>query len=271
MTGGDVKRIQICADDFGFDDAISQGILECLDAGRISATSCMVLSPLWSAWAPALRERVGAADFGLHLDLNEFAEYAPGRALSGWIGQAYARRLDAQEVQTWVNTQLDAYEAAMQRAPDYVDGHQHVHQLPQIRQALLSALSSRYGRRCALRFTGNQSWRGPKAAIIATLGSAALRRGARQAGLRCNRDFAGVYDFGPEAQFPRLAEAWLASLPDGGLMMTHPGRAAATQTRADAIRGARVKERAFWLSAEAGEMLARLSVQLGMSEDWPLA
>ena len=264
-----VKRIQICADDYGFDAAVSLAILEGIDSGRLSATSCMVLSPVWPREAAALRERAGMADFGLHLDVNEFAELAPGRSLSGWIAAAYLGRINGAEARMAVARQLDAFEAALKRPPDYLDGHQHVHQLPVLRTAVLAELSARYGSSCALRSTRSRVWRGPKAAVIAALGSAALRSDAH--GMPMNTDFAGVYDFSPEADIAALVANWLASLPDGGLLMTHPAREAATETRPDPIRAARVKERAFWLSAEAGELMARLGVQLGLSEDWPLA
>lgn len=263
------KRIQICADDYGFDAAVSHAILEGIDSGRLSATSCMVLSPAWPREATALRERAGMADFGLHFDVSEFAESAPGRSLSGWIAAAYLGRIDAREARGWVARQLDAFEAGMKCPPNYLDGHQHVHQLPVLRSAVLAELTSRYGLRCALRSTRSRVWRGPKAAVIAALGSAALRRAAQ--GMPMNTDFAGVYDFGPEADFAALVTNWLTQLPDGGLLMTHPACAAATETRPDPIRAARVKERAFWLSAEAGELMARLGVQLGLSEDWPAA
>ncbi|MEJ6004236.1 ChbG/HpnK family deacetylase [Paucibacter sp. AS339] len=265
-----MKRVQICADDYGFDAGVSLGILECIDAGRISATSCMVLSPDWAQWAPALRERQGMADYGLHLDLNEFAPYAVGRDLKGWIMASYLRRLQPAQVQGWVDQQLDAFEAAMQAPPAYLDGHQHLHQLPSVRDAVLAALTRRYGRACALRSTRSRSWRGLKAAIIAGLGEAALRRGANRAKLRMNDDFAGVYAFGPETLLPEFVATCLASLPDAGLLMIHPGRDD-RGPRPDAIRAARVRERAFWLSSEAGEMLAVHGVQLGMSEDWPQA
>lgn len=265
-----MKRIQICADDYGFDAGVSLGILECIDAGRISATSCMVLSPDWPEWAPALRDRPGMADYGLHLDLNEFAPYAPGRDLKGWIAASYLGQLQASQVKDWVEQQLDAFESAMQSAPSYLDGHQHLHQLPVVREAVLGALTRRYGSACAMRSTRSRSWRGLKAAVIAGLGEAALRRGARKAGLRMNQDFAGVYAFGPETVLPEFIASCLASLPDAGLLMIHPGREA-SGTRPDAIRAARLRERAFWLSTEAGEMLAIHGVQLGMSEDWPKA
>ncbi|MBV8468542.1 MAG: ChbG/HpnK family deacetylase [Burkholderiaceae bacterium] len=265
------KRIQICADDFGFDAGVSQGILDCLDAGRVSATSCMVLSPAWPAWAPALRERASHVDAGLHLDVNEFAAELTGqaqRSLSGWIAAAYLGRIAAPDARRWVSVQLDAFEAAWGGAPAYVDGHQHVHQLPVLRQAVVTAVQQRYGQACALRVTTPRRWRGLKAAVIGALGSGALARDCRRAGLPCNIDFAGVYGFESDADFAALVRQWLHGLPDGGLLMTHPGRADGVGARPDAIRTARARERDFWLSPQAGELLAELGVQIALCADW---
>jgi len=266
-----VRRIQICADDFGFDAGVSRGILDCMDAGRVSAASCMVLSPAWGAWAPALRERASHVDAGLHFDVNEFAGELTGhadRSLSGWITAAYLGHISAQEARRWVNVQLDAFEAAWGGAPAYVDGHQHVHQLPVLREAVVAALQERYGQACALRVTVPRRWRGLKAAVIGGLGSPALERQCRRSGLRFNADFAGVYGFQPEADFAALVRSWLQGLPDGGLLMTHPGRADGLGARPDAIRAARGREREFWLGTQAGELLAELGVQIGLCADW---
>ena len=265
-----LRRIQICADDFGFDRAISQGILDTIDAGVVSATSCMVLSPAWPHWAPALKEREGLADLGLHLDLNEFAHYA-ARSLNGWIIAAYRGAVPASLARPWIEAQLDAFEKRLCRAPDYVDGHQHLHQLPGIRDALLQVLCARYGHACALRITRSRQWRGAKAAIIGALGARALAAGARAEGLRVNRDFAGVYEFQPAADFAALLKWWLDSLPDGGLMMCHPGRAGATETRADGIRGARVKEHAVLAGGQGRALLQALGIQPGRCRDWDVA
>jgi len=230
-----------------------------------------VLAPAWREWAPALRERASHVDAGLHFDVNEFAGELTGhadRSLSGWILSAYLGHVPAQEAWRWVNMQLDAFEAAWGGAPAYVDGHQHVHQLPVLRQAVLEALQQRYGQACALRVTTSRRWRGLKAAVIGALGAGALARECRRAGLRCNADFAGVYGFEPEANFAGLVGQWLGSLPDGGLLMTHPGRADGLGPRSDTIRAARAREREFWLSAQAGELLAELGVQIGLCADW---
>ena len=265
-----LRRIQLCADDYGFDRAISQGILDTLDAGVVTATSCMVLSPAWLHWAPALKERAGLVDLGLHLDLNEFAHHA-SRSLKGWILAAYRGAVPAVLARPWIEAQLDAFEKALGRAPDYVDGHQHLHQLPGIREALVAALRARYGHGCALRITRPRRWRGAKAAVIGALGAGALASQARAEGLRVNRDFAGVYGFEPEADFAALLSGWLDSLPDGGLMMCHPGRAGATETRADGIRAARVREHAVLAGGQGRALLQALGIRPGRCRDWDVA
>jgi predicted glycoside hydrolase/deacetylase ChbG (UPF0249 family) len=42
-----MKRIVLCADDFGQSAAISQGILQLVQAGRLSAVSCMTEADSW--------------------------------------------------------------------------------------------------------------------------------------------------------------------------------------------------------------------------------
>lgn len=264
------RRIQICADDFGFDRAISLGILDCIDAGVVTATSCMVLSPAWPHWAPALKERTALADLGLHLDLNEFAHYA-SRSLEAWLIAAYRGAVPASLARPWIDTQLDAFERRIGRAPDYVDGHQHLHQIPGVREALLQAVTQRYGHACALRITRSRRWRGAKAAIIGWLGAGRLAAGARAEGLRVNRDFAGVYEFQPAADYAALLANWLEFLPDGGLLMCHPGRAGATETRADGIRGARVKELAVLAGGQGLGLLQSMGIQPGRCRDWGVA
>ncbi|WP_262356388.1 ChbG/HpnK family deacetylase, partial [Bordetella pertussis] len=53
---GDVRcrRIAVCGDDFGMNEAIDGALIELAGAGRLSAVSCMPLAPAFAADAPAL-------------------------------------------------------------------------------------------------------------------------------------------------------------------------------------------------------------------------
>ena len=256
-----MKPIIVCADDFGMDAAVSAGILDCVDAGRVSATSCMTLSAYWPECAAALRERREYVDCGVHLDLTEFSR-PNGASLARLILACYGGQVNATVAATWVNAQLDAFERVMRVEPCFLDGHQHVHQLPAIRDAVVSVVRHRYGGRCALRSTRATQWRGLKSAVIDRLGAAELSRQAQALGLRMNRDFAGVYDFNPDADFEVLMAGWLASLEAGGMVMTHPARPSFELTVTDTIRAARVREHAWWLSGQAGDLLKQLQIKV---------
>src|SRR5689334_15435364 len=65
-----VKKVVLCADDFGLSDGVSCGILELARNGRLSATSAMTNLPGWRRAAPQLAELRGEIAVGLHLNLT---------------------------------------------------------------------------------------------------------------------------------------------------------------------------------------------------------
>jgi predicted glycoside hydrolase/deacetylase ChbG (UPF0249 family) len=241
-----MKRIALCADDFGSFPGADGGILRLVDLGRLGGVSCQVAAATFAASAPALRGRGGAVDAGLHVDL------ATGRGgLAALVARSHARALDRGAVSDAVSSQLDAFERALARPPAFVDGHQHVHQLPVVRDALLDVLARRYGARMPLvRNTVALRRRGAKALVLGALGGRALRRELRTRGVPHNADFAGVYALDGRADYPALFRGWLASAADGTLLLCHPGLAATDA--GDPIGPARAAELAY-LASDAFE------------------
>ncbi|MGQ0677589.1 MAG: ChbG/HpnK family deacetylase, partial [Rhodospirillales bacterium] len=148
------------ADDYGVAPGVSRAIRALLARGRLSAASCLVVSPHFAADAPALRELGREGDIGLHLALTQFSPLGPmprlapgGRlpAAGRLVLLALARRLDPLEIGHEIDRQLDAFERAFGRPPDYVDGHHHVQQLPQVRAALIARFRARLPAGTALR------------------------------------------------------------------------------------------------------------------------
>jgi predicted glycoside hydrolase/deacetylase ChbG (UPF0249 family) len=213
-----VRRIAICADDFGVFPGGDAGILRLVDAGRLGGVSCQVFGATFARAAPALRERLGAVDAGVHLDLGS------GRGpLAALVLRSHARLLDRRAVTSRISAQLDAFEWAL-GAPAFVDGHQHVHQLPVVRDALLELLAARYGRPGPLvRNTVSLRGGGMKPYLVAALGGRGLRRRMRAQTVRHNPDFAGVYGLDAGAGYPDLFRGWLASATDRTLILCHPG------------------------------------------------
>src|SRR3546814_20597197 len=105
----------------------------------------------------------------------------------------------------------------MGRAPDFVDGHQHVHQFPQIRAALLNELERRYASgRPWLRYTRRAVLSGMPASlrlkdgIIDFLGARCFGRMARKSGFKLHHRLLGVSDFqGAAAGYGGLLTPWL--------------------------------------------------------------
>lgn len=226
------KRIGVCADDFGLNADVDAGIIALSEHGRLTATSCLVAAPNWPSSAARLREL--PIDAGLHLNFTEaFADDALHLPLPALIRACYLRRLPKSRLAEQIERQCDAFERHCGRAPDFVDGHQHVHQLPMIRDALLPILARRYaGQPLWLRRTAAPAALPAfrlKAYVIAALGSRRFAALAETRGWRLNGHLLGVYDFSCDAdRYEELLQAWLQSAADGDLLMCHPALAGAT-------------------------------------------
>ncbi|HEY9460001.1 MAG TPA: ChbG/HpnK family deacetylase [Paralcaligenes sp.] len=270
------KHIVICADDFGMDSGIDDGILRLAQLKRLNATSCLVEGPSFRRNAAALND--SALQLGLHLNFTEsMGEAGLYLPVSSLIVRSYLRRLDDAQVHAQIARQLDLFEASFGRAPDFVDGHQHVHQLPQIRQALLAELTRRYSprspapeagaRACPwLRHTRAGSQSGLplrlrlKAWIIQSLGSRGLFQSASSAGFSMNAGLLGVYDFrGGVISYQTLLKRWLEYAVDGDEIMCHP---AARAVDGDVLGEQRVAEFNVLAGDRAGQWLCDYGIAL---------
>jgi chitin disaccharide deacetylase len=259
------KRIAVCIDDFGLHAGINEAAVRLAQHGRATAISCMVGAPNWREGATELkalpREQV---DIGLHLDLTE-CPVLPGarRSLSALIALSNTRLLDRRAVRSEIDAQLDAFESGLGRAPDYVDGHQHAHQFPVVRDALIDALLRRYPQqRPWLRYTGipRALHTGVKSRVIEQLGCAALARTARKHGFAQNAHLLGVYDFnGDAARYLQLMAGWLAAASEGDLLMCHVSTPSAAR---DGLLQARCNEYTVLAGDGFSELLARSGVEV---------
>jgi len=206
-----MKQLIITADDFAQSEAIDAGILQLIQLGRLTATSCLTLSPRWLQAAKTINADIRAkADIGLHLDFTQFNPIFKG-SLGRIMLQSTARLLPKALILQSIHQQLEAFEHALGTAPDYIDGHQHVHQLPQIREALIEILMLRYANQLPwIRVSKPLTHDGFKARVIAYFGANALIKLASRHGLRHNHTLLGVYDFNvDQAQYQRKLTAWL--------------------------------------------------------------
>jgi predicted glycoside hydrolase/deacetylase ChbG (UPF0249 family) len=264
------RKLWLCADDYGISPAVSRGIRELIGRRRLNATSVMVTAPSFSSAEARALSELGGAAIGLHFTLT-----APFRPAAGGYGPTgpdgvflslprtlatgLLRRFDSPALAAEVACQFAAFGEAFGRAPDFVDGHQHVHLLPQVSDAVLDAMKrmapGAWVRQCGRAAPLWRRWGDPKGLLLDML-SARLRARCAALGIGTNPAFAGTYNFKRPTAFKTLFESFLQGLPDGGLVMCHPGFVDAELQRLDHLTDMREREFAFFAGERFPAMLA---------------
>jgi predicted glycoside hydrolase/deacetylase ChbG (UPF0249 family) len=177
---------------------------------------------------------------------------------------AMTRRLRRAHFAAEIAAQLDAFRAAFGRAPDFVDGHQHAHLLPVVRDAFLAVVGAQapqaWVRQCT-RARRARPLKDRKGLVLDVL-SVRFRAKAKRLGIRTNPAFAGAYAFTPQADFRALFPRFLTGLPDGGLIMCHPGFVDPALKSLDSLTDLREREFAYLDSDAFPRDLARHHVEL---------
>jgi predicted glycoside hydrolase/deacetylase ChbG (UPF0249 family) len=245
-----MKRIVLCADDYGQNSAISQAIIDLLEKKRLSATSCLTTSADWFSHAHQLEPFKNQADIGLHFNLTEDTHLA--EPVSRLILKSHLRLLNKKAIIAECHAQLDLFIQGTGRLPDFVDGHQHVHQFPVIREALLAVYEERLrDNQTYIRCTYNpyvlhrfQDVGYIKQMIIQLCGAREFKRQLLARKIPHNHTFSGIYDFKNAANYAEYFPQFVQQVQDGGLIMCHP----ALQNEipgTDTIADARVIEYAY--------------------------
>ncbi len=262
MNASSLRRIILCADDYGISPAVSGAIRDLLARRRINATSVMMAAPsMNAAEATALMAAASGAAIGLHLTLTApfkplSPAYAPLRhgaflSLPAMLRRAHLRLLTSELIGLEIACQFAAFSAAFGRPPDFVDGHQHVHLLPQVREALLrgvkDAAPGAWLRQCGRIALPAHKRIGDRKALLLDGLSRRFCRLARDRGFNTNPAFAGTYTFHSRADYGAIFAKFLDGMPDGGVIMCHPGIVDAELERLDPVMDAREREYAFFL------------------------
>ncbi len=273
------RRIWLCADDYGLSPGVNRAIRDLIERGRLNATSVMVVGPAIG------REEVGALQtaathsrrcaIGLHVTLT--APFRPltmhFRLTDGGMFLPFPKllragllaQLDAEIIQAELLVQISAFREMFGRAPDFVDGHQHVQLFPGVRDAFLSAVKQAAPNAWVRQGGRNQPLArrlGSPKALLLDLLSAQFRRRASRANIAFNPAFAGAYDFSRQADFSALMQEFLDGLPEGGLIMCHPGFVDEILVSLDPLTTQREHEHAFLGGEHFPRLLAANDVAL---------
>lgn len=267
------RRIWLCADDYGISPGVSEAIRELIARGRLNATSAMVVAPSFGPSAALQLATLAAGRngvaIGLHLTmtapfrpLTAFAPLAKNGAflsISEMLVRSFWPRFDRALVAREVDAQIEAFTAAFGRPPDFIDGHHHVHLLPRISEAVLAAMKrvnpAAWARQCG-QVTPLAGRLHDRKGVLIDFLSRRFRARAKAFAVPTNPAFAGTYRFRRDTTFAGFFPNFLDGLPEGSVVMCHPGFVDAELERLDPLTTLREKEFAFLASDEFPALLA---------------
>jgi predicted glycoside hydrolase/deacetylase ChbG (UPF0249 family) len=273
-----MTRIWLCADDYGISPSVNAAIRDLAVRGRLNATSVMVVAPSFhrgeALALQALNAKAQRVAIGLHVTLT-----APFRPLSEsfrplrdgaflplgtLLLRAGLRSLERDALDGEITRQVRVFAEHFGRLPDFIDGHQHVQLFPQIRDALLAVARreapAAWVRQCG-RSLPTRALEDRKGLLLDVL-SRGFRRRAAALGVRTNPAFAGTYTFRDQADFAATFPHFLDGLPDGSVVMCHPGFVDQELQKLDRLTTLREQEYAFLVRDTFPDLLARHGVAL---------
>jgi len=251
-----LAAVMFCADDYALNTPISAAILDLIARKRLQATSCMTQAPDWPAHGQALKtlhETHPEAQIGLHFNLtHDFADGMYVQPLNILMLKAWLRQIPEDAITQTLQYQWQRFIDVFGRMPDFIDGHQHVHQFPIIRDVLICFLKEHgfNGWVRGLQHTVTTPGQWLKSTLLPRLGAYTLARRCSSTGISQNAYFGGIYDFTDRKTYADLIRYWFRHHPAhtagsgtaGGslLIMCHPATDAADLS--DPIRAARLRE-----------------------------
>ena len=240
-----MTRLTLCADDYGLNTQVNDAILALVLAGRLNAVSCMAVGPAFDGQSliDAVSRSPIPVQIGLHLTLTEYTPLTPMPhfakngtfpTVGSLLVRSHLRRTDRAVIKLELERQLDAFISIFDRPPDFIDGHQHIHIFPGIREIVVELADAwmegqgpnpGWVRCCDAPTVDLIALRDPRAILLAAM-SRRHRSDRSRAAPRGNDRFYGVNTFDRRQSFQALMQRWLGFVAKGSspsLIMCHPG------------------------------------------------
>jgi chitin disaccharide deacetylase len=226
-------NISICADDIGQDIAITDAAIALFTQQRLNKISVLIDGPVVQyrlSEICALRSQ--GLQVGLHFNLTlPFAKNRFCLPLNQLIILSQLRMLPTSKIAKQIDSQMKLFEDTFQFKPDFLDGHQHVHQFPQIRDKVIAyvkqnvPLDSKFWiRSTRLPFATKSIPEQFKCNLLNILGGHHFQELLKLEKIHHNQGFLGVYGFNARDSiaYRSLMQKWLGSAQDNTLIMCHP-------------------------------------------------
>lgn len=268
------------ADDFGYFDHVSDGILDCIDAGAVTATGVMTNSPAFANQAARLKERA-QVDVGVHLTLTAGTPLTAAMAdsLSKWGGRfpskwsvikaVLARHVSSQSVHAEWQRQIERC-ISMGLRPVFLNSHEHLHMLPSLYEQV-EKLATEFGIRHVRRSLPESLSMSSPGALVR---DAALWALASMSGSNRERVPPRLMGMGVSGKIDlAYVSTLLPKLEPGATyeLMCHPGRVPVSASVPPNLLAYHSweQERSTFISQQFKELLQAANVQLLRFSDLP--
>ena len=271
----DRARLIINADDFGFSEGVTRGILEAHAAGSVTSTSIMANGVDWEN-AVRLARATRTLGVGMHLNLVQgrpllrvpsLTDRATGELypLGALSRRAMLGRVDAGELEAETRAQIERVRGAGITVT-HLDSHRHAHAMPGIFPVV-----ARVARDAGIRVIRipreplalnvlDAAATARKLVLAAALG--ASRALPLASPLKTTDHFRGISLQGGTHFARRLRRALEALEPGSTELMVHPGHVDASLAAQDPYTAPREIELAALLSAGVRDRLRRGDIEL---------
>lgn len=278
----------LSADDFGISPGVDEGILTLIEKNKISSTSCMIVgtNPHLFQNLNLLKKYKTKIDVGLHLVLTETKPVSELSYNSGLINstghfhplkalakRAYLGQLKPEALNLEITSQIEKFVSVFNQEPDFIDGHQHIQQLPIIRNSVLAAMKSfktiRYAR--VANLPNPWIWGSAQSSSLRfAFENLALAIPGRQSAelfaknnIPHNRYLLGYYRHETKTKFKDIFKKYMNLKPQPrDIFFCHPGYVDAHLKRVDRLVDSRKDNLDFLLSAEFEDLCNINSIRI---------
>ena len=287
-----LKHILLCADDYAFCPSNSQSIRELIQDKKINATSCMSDTKHWPTEAKNLKELLNKAPLenlpliGLHFSLTEptiSSNYikslisSKNTSLLELLIRSKLKLLSKKKIAKILEYQLNNFIKHFGRYPDFIDGHQHVHQFPIIRSVLIKFHKKRniktpFFIRSTYPLYGSLDKF--KEFIINLSGAKKFRKLLKKNNILTNIGFAGLYKESEKYKSNKIISTaysnFLKDINNLSLIMCHPGLPMAKKipSKTDPIYQRRVLEHNYFKSNKFISDLKKSNTTIISGKKW---
>jgi chitin disaccharide deacetylase len=271
-----LKKVILCADDFGISPSVNKSICYLAEKKRISATSVMVAYNDWSVNGQNLLDFQAHLDIGLHFVLTDtpplsIVSSVPSIVdknqcfykVNKFIRRAWLGKVNKKEVYGELNAQYKEFIEFFGKKPDFIDGHHNVHQYPVIRDEVIRFIKNKD--KNGKMYLRNTAYPLAKSiingadrlkTILISLPGLKFKKMLQRNKISTNETFGGVYDLKKSNNFKKYINIFLDQAGQkNGIIMIHPGRGDHLLLKRDSFNVERENEMNFLLDPAFPEML----------------